>query len=318
MISQPAQWPRRSPWPDIAARRIIWRAGIVCAALVAAGALSGAASAAQFVARNATQVKISVNSKNEALIVYRSGGQLKRMLAWGAINAIPPTTTRNQVAFKVDYAGGFGKYGRAIWKTFRNSCGPYVGPPLPWLVTACSAPDGSHWALQAFQRLLRNYGLPSTGLRDDWELHLSHWAGELPVLQIGLNWTYKKTDQVYGRFTYRGQPVYGFKSDGYGAPLDSFGRLLFLDTYNSGYGPGWQRDNSFLTHRPTGTFCYGMFPRRESYSPEGERYRATINGPGVTPLVAWEADAPDHYDPLLDRVANDEIAAFGDPKCQPT
>jgi hypothetical protein len=294
------------------------RAAVVCAALVAAGALAGTAAGAQFIARNATQVKIAVNTKNEALITYRSGGRLKRILAWGAINAIPPTTTRNQVAFKVDYAGGFGKYRRAVWKTFRNRCGPYAGPPLAWFVAACTAPDGSHWALQAFQRLLQNYGLPSTGLRAAWELHFSHWSGELPNLQIGLNWTYRKTDQIYGRFTYRGNPVYGFKSDRYGAPLDSFGRLLFLDTFNSEYGSGWQRDNSFLTHRPTGTFCYGMFTRRAPYSPEGERYRATINGPGVTPIIAWEAAPLAHYDPDVDRAANEVIASWGDPQCKPT
>jgi hypothetical protein len=294
------------------------RAAVVCAALVAAGALAGTAAGSQFIARNATQVKIAVNTKNEALITYRAGGRLKRILAWGAINAIAPTTTRNQVTFKVDYAGGFGKYGRPVWKKFPNRCGPYSGPPLGWLVAACTGSDGSHWGLQAFQRLLSNYGLPSTGLRDDWELHLSHWSGELPNLQIGLNWTYKKTDQVYGRFTYRGIPVYGFKSDRYGAPLDSFGRLLFLDTFNSEYGSGWQRDNSFLTHRPTGTFCYGMFSRRAPYSPEGERYRATINGPGVTPIIVWEAAALPHFDPELERAANEVIASWGDPQCNPT
>jgi hypothetical protein len=75
---------------------------------------------------------------------------------------------------------------------------------------------------------------------------------------------------------------------------------------------------SFLTHRPTGTFCYGMFTRRAPYSPEGERYRATINGPGVTPIIGWEAAALPHYDPELDRAANEVIASWGDPQCNPT
>ena len=286
--------------------------------LAAASILAGPASSGQFVARNATKVTITVNTKGEALITYRTGGKLRRLLAWGAINAIPPTTSRRQVAFKVDYSGGYRKYRRAYWQTFRNVCRPYRGPQLPWFVTACTAPDGSHWALQAFQRLLSNYGLPSTGLRDDWELHLSHWSGELPVFAVGLNWTYRKTDQLYGRFTYRGQPVYGFEYTRYGAPLDSFGRLVFLDVYNSEYGPGWQRDNSFVTHRPTGTFCYGMFARRDKLSPEGERYRATVNGPGVTPMLAWESPAFPNYDPDVERAANETIASWGDLQCNPT
>jgi hypothetical protein len=163
--------------------------------------------------------------------------------------------------------------------------------------------------------MLRNYGLRSTALRAAWELHLAHWTGELPVLDVKLNWAYRRVHQVYGRFTYLGRPVYGFRSDRYGAPLDSFGRLLFLDTFDSGYGGGWHRDNSFLFHRPTGTFCYGLYSRRPGFSPMGQRYRATANGPGVTPIVAWVANSPGQYNRELDLIANQEIRALGDPKC---
>ena len=288
---------------------------VAAAAALAAAAWAGPASAAQLIARNASDVKLAVNAKGEALITYRSGGELKRMLTWGAVNAAAPTPAREQVAFRVDYAGGYGKYRRAIWRSFPNTCGRYQGPALPWLVTACTAPDGSHWALQSFQRMLRNYGLPSTGLRSAWELHLAHWTGDLPVLQVKLNWALRRVHQLYGRFTYQGQPVFGFRSDRYGAPLDSFGRLLFLDTYDSAYGTGWHRDNSFLFHRPTGTFCYGMYSRRTGFSPMGTRYRATANGPGVTPIVAWMGDSPGQYNRELDLIANQEILGLGDPKC---
>ena len=284
-------------------------------ALCCAAASATSASAAQLIARNAGAVDLRVNAKGEALITYRSGGELKRLLAWGAINAVPPSAARQQVSFRIDYAGGYGKYRRAIWKSFPDACGRYTGPPLPWLVTACTAADGSHWALQSFQRMLRNYGLASTGLRSAWELHLAHWTGELPVLNVRLNWAYRRVHQVYGRFTYLGQPVYGFRSDRYGAPLDSFGRLLFLDTFNSGYGRGWHRDNSFLFHRPTGTFCYGLYSRRQGFSPMGERYRATANGPGATPIVAWLGNSPGKYNRELDLIANQEILGLGDPKC---
>ena len=238
------------------------RVALATAAFFAALLAAGPASAAQLIARNASDVRLEVNGKGEALVTFRSGGGRNRLLAWGALNAIAPEAGRRQPAFRIDYAGGYGKYHRAVWKSFPNSCRAYTGPSLPWLVKACTAPDGSHWALQSFQRMLRNYGLPSSGLRSAWELHLAHWTGDLPVLAVKLNWAYHRVHQVYGRFTYLGRPVFGFDSDRYGAPLDNFGRLLFLDTLDSGYGAGWHRDNSFLFHRPTGTFCYGMYSRR--------------------------------------------------------
>ena len=291
------------------------RVPLALVAILAALVAVGSASAAQLIARNASDVKLEVNGKGEALITYRSAGEEKRMLAWGALNAIAPDAGRRQPAFRIDYAGGYGKYHRAVWKSFPNDCGPYTGPSLPWLVTACTAPDGSHWALQSFQRMLQNYGLPSRGLRSAWELHLAHWTGDVPVLEVKLNWAYHRVHQLYGRFTYLGRPVFGFSSTRYGAPLDSFGRLLFLDTLDSGYGAGWHRDNSFLFHRPTGTFCYGLYSRRAGFSPMGKRYRATANGPGVTPIVAWVGDSPGSYNRELDLLANEEIKGLGDPKC---
>ena len=55
------------------------------------------------------------------------------------------------------------------------------------------------------------------------------------------------------------QPVYGFGTTQFGAPTDGFGRLIYLDTFNSAYGPGWKRENSFVPHNPTGVFCYGFY-----------------------------------------------------------
>ena len=49
--------------------------------------------------------------------------------------------------------------------------------------------------------------------------------------------------------TYQGQPVYGFENTGSGNPTDSYGRNVYLDTFNSRYGSGWKRENGFLSHR---------------------------------------------------------------------
>ena len=77
-----------------------------------------------------------------------------------------------------------------------------------------------------------------------------------------------------------------------GQPLDSFGRNLYLDTFDSAYGTGWKRENSFLTHKGDGVFCYSVNPHPGHPAGTGTEYRATIMGPGVTPDVMWTGPAP--------------------------
>ena len=110
---------------------------------------------------------------------------------------------------------------------------------------------------------------------------------------------------------YAGKPVHGFGTSRYGAPTDGYGRLIFLDTFDSPYGSGWRRENSFVSHNPTGAFCYGFFkfdPTKGGYRhPAGEtaargpglgtRYRLIAVGPGVEPNVATEIGGLHPYDP---------------------
>jgi len=100
-------------------------------------------------------------------------------------------------------------------------------------------------------------------------------------------------------------------------PLDSFGRNIYVDTFNSAYGAGWRRDNSFLTHKVKGSFCYGFFPHSSHPAGKGVRYRATAEGPGVAPDVMWQGTSPGAYDKAADAAANDAIKGLGDPKCRP-
>ena len=296
----------------------MFRRSLALLALVAAAAVfPAAAQASELIDRNATGVKLAVNTNGQALLTYRARGAVRRVLVWGAVNAIAPTQGRPQLAFRLDYSGGWGTYRRDVWKTFRNACAPYDGPALQWLVTACKAPDGSYWAVQSWQRMLPNYGLRPTPKQAVWELRLAHWTGELPVLEVGLNWAYRRFDHMYGRFTYLGRPVHGFRATPQGNPLDTFGRNLYVDTYNSAYGSGWKRENSFLMHKGTGAFCYGFFPHGNRPVGKGERYRATIIGPGVTPDIFWQSEAPGAYDRALDLLLNDEIRNLGSGQCKP-
>jgi hypothetical protein len=286
---------------------------------LAAAMFPAAAGASTLLDRNARDVTLEVNARGQALVSYRARGKQWHVLAWGAENALAPTPGAKQVDFRLDYSGGWGTYHRDVWKTFRNTCHGYTGPALAWKVTSCTAADGSHWALQSWQRMLPNYGLAPTPRQASWELRLSHWKGALPDLTVNVDWAYRRFDHLFGTFVYNGIPVHGFKSTSSGNPLDSFGRNLYVDTFNSAYGTGWKRENSFLTHKSAGTFCYGFYPHGSRPAGRGERYRATIIGPGVTPDVMWIGDPPGLYDASLDRELADaqRVLYAEDHLCKP-
>jgi hypothetical protein len=289
---------------------------VLAALLVSVGV--SPAGASQLIDRNASGIKLAVNGQGEALVTYTAGGKLKHVLAWGAVNAIKPTADAKQVALNLDYSGGYGKYSQPYWQNFGSGCGKYTGPPLAWMVLACAAPDGSYWALQAWQRALPDYGVSPTPVQAVMELHLSHWKGALPVLTIKSDWAYKTSDHLYGSFVYGGSGVYGFHSTPSGVPLDTFGRNVYVDTLDSAYGSGWKRENSFLTHKPNGTFCYGFFPHGSHPSGKGKEYRATIIGPGDTPDVMWQGSAPGPFDEAAAAAANlDQTSHFADGVCTP-
>ncbi len=262
-------------------------------------------------ARDATSIRLQIDGKGRALVSYEQAGKPRHLLAWGAINA--------GLGLRLDYSGGWGTLGKPLWKRFDNRARPYDGPELAWFVTARKAPDGSYWAVQRWQRLLPNNGRsPANPLARAWELHLSHWRGPLPELSIWLDWIeHGSITHLFGQYRYQGRPIFGSSNTPSGHPLDRYGRNIYLDTFDSPYGPGWKRENSFLTHRATGTFCYGFYPRT-GVSGTGDRYRATAIGPGAAPDAYWEAPAGGRYDPSIDDAITliaDEILA-NDPRCQ--
>jgi hypothetical protein len=281
------------------------------AGLCLAAAAPAASPASQLIDRNAKHVQLAVSEDGVARVTYRVGGVLHHARASSAINALPPSATRPQVAFALDRSVDLSRGRSEAAREFRNSCRPYDGPPLRWLVAACKASDGSYWALQSWQKRLPNYGAKPTKAQAAAELHLSHWRGALPTFYVNVDWAYAgRFDNLYGSLAYGGSPVYGFKANRFGAPLDSYGRNVYVDTYNSAYGPGWRRENSFLTQRPSGAFCYAFFARA-GVSGKGEMYRATVMGPGVLPDLFWEGRAPGAYDAAADRARNDEMRRLG-------
>ena len=184
------------------------RFGATTLACVCATALAPAAAlGSELIGRNATNVRLQVDAKGHALVSFRSGGSARTVVAWGAVDAREPSRTQPQVAFSLTVGGEIGP----------NVCRTYSGPPLAWRIAACTAPDGTHWAVQAWQRTLPNYGAPPSAETGAWELRLSHWSGPLPVLEVATDWSYRRFHHLYGRLTYTRQA-------GLRVPLDAVRR----------------------------------------------------------------------------------------------
>ena len=285
------------------------------------------AFASQMVGSNARYVSLKVGfmkGREVAAIGYASGGQWHHVLAWGAINARPYSSTHKQVAFALNYAGGYNSvFGANAWKRLSNRCvsDPALKRKLPVVVLACtmSTNHDEHWALQSWQRTLPNAGVrPKTALQRDYELHLSHWTGNPPVLWLKWGWALGRTpsgaqiyyDHLYGAFAFHGVPVYGHASTSIGNPTDTYGRNIYVDAVNpvwSHHGAytqpgGWVRFNGFLTHYRRGNFCASVYQTNLGVYRPGYRsataYRATAMGPGVTPIARWVGPPPGSYQPF--------------------
>jgi hypothetical protein len=272
---------------------------------VAALAAVPAAGASDRVALNATSVRLAVSADSRrAMLTYVQGGKTRHVLVWGAVNALPPSETVPQVRFQIDWTGGWAVYGHTVFRQFGNACRAYDGPALANLLAACTAPDGSYWAVQRWQPNLPHRGFPPYKAgQTDWEIDVSHWSGPLATLEVYSDWAFGgDAHNLFGRLSYAGAPVHGFHTTKGGGPKDRYGRSLYIDTLDSAYGPGWKRETSIVFRKPTGVFCYSFWPTHDVSLPgrparpagNGKAYRIEVVGPGVTPnLVATVADPGD-------------------------
>ncbi len=115
---------------------------------------------------------------------------------------------------------------------------------------------------------------------------------------------------LFGSLTMSGIGVYG-PGNAYGAPTTSYGRNVYIDTFNSDYGKGWRRIMGVLTQPPNGSWCYELGPKGASGGKTGfstaNRYRLTAIGPGLYPVVRVETTNPPFdfggptYDPKVDK-----------------
>ncbi len=295
----------------------------VLVALVAALA-SAPAWASQPVAIGGGDVSLRVSAGGDALLTFdRANGARRSILARGGLNAKPQPEAHQQVQFDLEY-----RVTRRA-RSFPNRCGAYAGPPLVMVVAACTAPDGSHWAVQRWQRVQPMRGIePFRPQHRLHELQLSHWTGALPELEVSPNWTYGGRWQgLFGRLSYLGAPVFGSRTPS-ARVSDGYARYVYIDTFDSAYGPGWRRDGAKVTHVGNGAFCYSFVPQPlpPGYPGSGlrgpgngERHRVTAMGPGVTPIVQWEGPGLGRYDAVADREFNslfDRLVGPSDRACR--
>ena len=264
--------------------------------------------AAQIVDRNVAAPFLEVNGNGVALVTYSVGGAPRHVLYWGAVNWAP--------RFDRDYSGGW-KSKMANYKRFRDRCRPYTGPVLAFMIAACDAPDGSHWALQQWSRLWADYG----GDHAAAELYIAHWRGAVATIAVSTDYSYNgRFQHLWGTFMFHGKPVFGRHQTLQGVPTDDQGRNIYVD-FLSDFA--WHRVNSFLTHPGTAGFCYSFVTHSPAASSAwngqgtGDAYRATAIGPGVTPLVRTHFAPPGPFGSLSDAVANlAQTKVLGDdPRC---
>jgi hypothetical protein len=317
------------PVPALRALRTVSGAAVVL--VLAALGLPAGAGASQLIDRGVTAVSLKVNADGIALVSYRTrSGAVRHALVWGAVNAVANVTDGPQQQFKIDYRGGLqSRHDAGYWKTFRNACGPYTGPKLPFFVMGCTAPDGTYWALQSWQRDLpmRGYA-PWTDVQRAFELHISHWSGALATLEVYQHWTYGRSHQgFFGRLLYDGQPVYGARTPS-AKVNDPWARNVYIDVFDSDFGAGWRHDTAIATHSRNGGFCFTFVPQpppsgypdtKANGSGLGTRFRISVMGPGVTPIVQWEGPTLGRFDGAVQTQATrlfDQILA-GDAHCAP-
>ena len=166
------------------------------------------------------------------------------------------------------------------------------------LVAACKAPDGTYWAVQAWQRRLPLLGFDPCSRTTRTGSFTSRTSRRAAELEVYPNWTYDGRWQgVFGRYTYLGQPIYGFGANAKGVPKDKYGRNLYIDTLNSAYGPGGSasRGSSRTRARAPSATASCRSGRSPGYPSQevrpaaaGERHRITVGGPGRDAVMQVE------------------------------
>jgi len=200
--------------------------------------LAGTAGASVEVGTNAQDATLQVDALGDALATWVAGGAQHSVLI----------SHDGSLHFDASLAGA-------------DVSHPAAGVRLPWQVALRQTSDGSYYALQEWRRL-------DSG---PVELRFSRWQGaptKLTLTAVCCKWGSVNVD---GAASFHGRPIFGYSATPQGAPLDPFGRNVYLDSLQGGH---WTRMMGILTHRPTGTFSLWIRPEWR-----GTDFRGTVPGP---------------------------------------
>ena len=293
-----------------------WR---LCSRWLRQCSVSGTAAASvAFGDRNVHDPTLAVSARGIAVVTYTTqDGQERHVLAWGAVNAYPHQTEPpvTQTHFSLDYSGGWKSHGRAtFWQTLHNVCKPYTGPALPFFVTGCDAPDGSYWALQSWQRNLPVGGFaPWTAAQTAGRAppcpleRAAAGARDLPALDLRRNAAgLLRAADLPGPARLR-------VADGLGGRQRHLGaEHLHRRPSTPISGAAGSTTPRSARIRAAAASASRSSPRRRRRATRAPSRRATGSGraiaisaigPGVTPIVQWQAARLTTHDPQQEQSA---------------
>jgi len=226
------------------------RTTLLTLGILAALALPLAAEASIKIAGNASNPSLRVNARGVATVTWTKNGR-----------HFSAVVTRSGRVRYLRRAPG------------RDVSVPSSAVALPMLVMLRQTPDGRLWALQSWRRL-------RTG---PVELRLSRWRGAPTTLAFRTQCCKWRSEVVRGRASYHGRPIIGFRWSRQGAPLDRFGRVVYIDSFRRG---SWMRLMGVAARRPAGQFLLWIRPHWR-----GASYRARITGPNWGQTLAPDVEA---------------------------
>lgn len=218
------------------------RAALFLLTLTGSLVAAAAAAASIFIGFDAQRITFGVDARGAAVVKFRSHGKVD-------IVVVP---AHGQL-----FHGG-------------SLSGPDVSRParvpgLPLASIVRRTPDGTLWALQAWQ-------VEPGGQR---ELHLARWKGDPTKLTLELDGR-----RLTGRGMFHGRPVTGrtFTLEGKKPRI-----YVWLDCFACGGKPGWTRMIG-IPPKTDGSFRAFLRPAWR-----GKKYRATIAGPNIGRTFAPDA-----------------------------
>ena len=238
---------------------------LVLTLVVGASVLASTANASELIDRNAAGINLRRQRQGRGahLVPRRRQVEARARVGRAERDRVDPRTAAGRRSSSTTRAGA-ASTSSDYWKTFKSTCGAYDGPTLAWMVTACKASDGSYWALQAWQRMLPNYGVApcaDAGCLGASSLALDrrpagaddrHRLGLAPVGSPLRHLHVRRPAGVRLQVDARRRPARHVRPQ-------HLRRHLRLEVRQ-----GWKRENSFLTHTEHGRLLLLVQPARRA------------------------------------------------------